>query len=864
MKKREFHFFVAVWGEWHVDIFLGLNLPTLLAPNNLPYLAQKLDVHFYIATSKSDALKFYASSSFSCLKETCYVKLHVLSDAEFGISVQTQMRLWLEAVELATARGAFMCPFPADMVWADGSFRTIADLLVGGKKSIYAMFPRVIEESFSPEIRKLQPDARDGVAISVSSRELMGSIMRHIHPLHAAYLRTSNHFPAHAEYVYWPVEGEGMLMRSTATTVLVFDAKDRAVDGQFSLKAYDDESEIGFVEDSDDLCGASITPLHKDWSWFLRRRRLDIDDIGRWWINFDGAAHVALARRNFRFHVRDCDEEKWRRVERAGDFVIRQSLASREIMRVAIAIERKGSGFGGRLLASAIFTGRLRRHWRWRPPFIAFVPLDAGLTRKDLTKLEEILSAGNEANLDRYVLDHVTCGKLLKNFVSNGSQDVRFRLTMLSGQQLDIEQSGDRYTVNGHSIVGQFQLTGDITIYFVDGLICVPSTAPQVTIESAAKWTSADLSNEDASRSVLNTKAIQKSQSLFRSFIQLFLRLRRLGRQALRSSPPHSAMEKSEPLIEASNILFKTLVCDVADKFIAQVGQIATPSAAQALLALEQPKVSSLSEMPKELLLGSVAHINGLIAQIQGNESESMSWFETALQYNLVNCRALRHIGEYQWATGKVEEAEASFTRAVASMPLDRQSYRSLGEVVRFHNPSLAANAFFRAVALGIEIEYKLPVLGNAPLAPWYFCGTYRNFNIFQKPGCYWVAYLEAYNQIDLQNFKRLIRPSNIVLGLIHARGGSWRRYSSPLDFTPDSKSRLRSTSISSNRIATLLRSRARNLIWLGGRFLWRFLWRLRKPLIPYKHLWGFAIVATKRDQLLDTIDSINDDWIYR
>ena len=186
------------------------------------------------------------------------------------------MKIWQNGVKAAARRSAFLLTNPADMVWADGSFAKVADLFEAGKKAVYAMFARVVDETFREEaLRHLGQD----VVISLPPRRMMEMTFRHFHPFHAAYLRDSDQFPFHAEYIYWPVPGEGLLMRSLATTALAFLASEYEVNSNFSLAFVKDPNDIAFIDNSDEVCGVSLTPLLKDRSWYSKFRSVDLDEV---------------------------------------------------------------------------------------------------------------------------------------------------------------------------------------------------------------------------------------------------------------------------------------------------------------------------------------------------------------------------------------------------------------------------------------------------------------------------------------------------------------------------------------------------------------------------------------------------------
>ena len=398
------HILTAVWGDWHTDRFINVNLPSLLAPKNLPDFAHTVETTYIIATSKSDARVIRQSLAYRLLSQLVRLRIVSYRDSAFGAPVATHMKIWHNGVRAAARRGAFFVVNPADMAWADGSFSTIAKRLAAGKKAVYAMFARVLDEPFTQEALELRN--RDG-AIPIAPRHMIDMTFRHLHPFHAAYLRDSDQFPFHAEYVYWPIQREGLLMRSLATTVLGFYPAEYNVNSNFSLDTIKNPQDLDFIEDSDDLCGVSLTPLRKDQSWYAAFQSLDIDEVGAWWIEFDGPAHLPLARSRFLFHTGGTDSLAWQRARRMSDFFILQTIISREIIRIGRVLKQNGCQIAAEILATALYAARLRRHWHWGPPLSIVASNDDALKPYHKDIVHHLLKPGREKELRNFVYTHV-------------------------------------------------------------------------------------------------------------------------------------------------------------------------------------------------------------------------------------------------------------------------------------------------------------------------------------------------------------------------------------------------------------------------------------------------------------------------
>lgn len=454
-------FLTAVWGPWHTHIFTALALPSLLARGNFPSFARNVESSYCIHTSARDAAIIRASRGYVALGKIMRTKLVIHPEKMFGDPVATHTRIWLNGVNQARRRDAFIAALPADMVWADGAFQSVCDELRRGKKAIYAMFVRVASETFVEAYEKVARQDDGTASATISPRELTALMQRHIHPLHAAYIRDGEHFPFHAEYILWPVGREGFVMRSLATTALMFHAGDYAVNSQFSLATNDRPHEVAYMTDTDKIAGVSLTPILKDFDWLLHPRRADLDEIGSWWIEFDGPAHRDLARSCFRFHEGDVTEARWKVVERQSDFFVTQALIAREMIRVGRILKRHNYTSAAKCLAVALFAGRLRRYWHWRGPVTVFAPNDAAFEEFTPGTLAQLMSTGSDTELRTFVLSHVVSGEF----------DLRTVRELRTVNNRLLEISGDGSRVNDRRILETIPLLHGSVIHVTDGLI---------------------------------------------------------------------------------------------------------------------------------------------------------------------------------------------------------------------------------------------------------------------------------------------------------------------------------------------------------------------------------------------------------
>jgi hypothetical protein len=450
----------AVWGPWHTDVFIRFALPSLLAGGNLPSFRRALDTTYRIHTRRADAHAIRAAPAFQELSRTVRVEIATHADRVLGSPIETHTRIWLGEVEAAKRADGFLGVIAPDIVWADGAFATLAELIGNGKKAFYAVFLRVVSETFLEELGEHRGSSGDAAG-ALAARALIDMILRHLHPLECAYLRDSPQFPYHAEHVLWPVGDDGVLVRCLANQVLMFHADAYALNRQFSLADVQRSADLAFLTDSDAFAGASLTPLMKDADWYFEPQRADPEEIGAWWLDYEAPAHGALVRQHFRFHAGAAIERAWRTIALRSDFFVTQVLIAREMLRIGRTLKQLGCRRAAELLATALFAARLRRRWRWFGPVSVFAPIDAAFDGPEAARYGRLVSVGAERELIAFIAAHAACGTLA---------DTR-SMTTVAGTALSLERAGNRLRVGNRAVLERHELEHGHVVYVIDGVL---------------------------------------------------------------------------------------------------------------------------------------------------------------------------------------------------------------------------------------------------------------------------------------------------------------------------------------------------------------------------------------------------------
>jgi len=406
-----FHFSTVVWGPWHVGAFLDVNLPSLLAPGNLPAFAARHDVVYRIFTSPRDVQRIVSSSAFKQAQALVAIELVEcpVDNAESPIAMHHL--LWRRSIDEAHAAGAMILFVPPDVIWANGSFGHVADLAAQGKRAIFMTYVRVMQETCVPDVRRLYASQASPV-IDVSSRELVDLALRHIHPLTITYMRHSPNFPIHPEFVLWPVPGEGLLMRVLVREMFAYDPKMIDLNQQALMAHTLDPDLVHCITDSDDLFALSLAPADKDIEWYSKPQTLDVLELARWWLSYDSPINDLVASKYFYIHSGSRSPDKWRQAELGSDVLLRRAIGTREILRVLSGMDRPELQKARQILALALVETRLARTVRLTGRGTLLVPCNAAVLRWLLEGGDALLQPKNARKLVALILDHIIVGRV--------------------------------------------------------------------------------------------------------------------------------------------------------------------------------------------------------------------------------------------------------------------------------------------------------------------------------------------------------------------------------------------------------------------------------------------------------------------
>jgi hypothetical protein len=206
---------IPTWGLRYTRQFLEFCLPTLLAPGNLPALAQALPCTFVAMTSLRDEPLIREHPAWRRLAQICRVEVQLIDDLITDGNHTTTITLaYARAVREAGAQMLDTCFIflVSDYLVADGALANVLARIQAGASGVLACNFQIVAEDAIPFLRRRTDPTR--VEISLSSRELLSWALGHLHSATTAnivnFKLTHNE---HANRLFWRVDENTLIGR---------------------------------------------------------------------------------------------------------------------------------------------------------------------------------------------------------------------------------------------------------------------------------------------------------------------------------------------------------------------------------------------------------------------------------------------------------------------------------------------------------------------------------------------------------------------------------------------------------------------------------------------------------------------------
>lgn len=304
-------FLSVVWGEAYISRFVGLALPSFLAPGNLPALAEDTDLEVVIMTRHKDITFFYQQAAFLRLRAICPVRFvtidDLMADGVYGVTLTLAYARPIIACgqEMLNTYFVFM---NADFVLADGSLSSLCRHIKDGRAIVLGPSFRATAEAVEPALEAALDKKTSTLAIA--PRAMVGLAMPHPHATTAAKIvNQSLCHSTHPNQFFWRVDESTLLGRYYLIFMLCLKPE-RVID---SINGYCDYALIPemcpsgdevAMGDSDEFFMLELQERNQE-SEMLRLGRQSIDEISKSLQYWTTAEHRRAARHNIVLHTKD-------------------------------------------------------------------------------------------------------------------------------------------------------------------------------------------------------------------------------------------------------------------------------------------------------------------------------------------------------------------------------------------------------------------------------------------------------------------------------------------------------------------------------------------------------------------------------
>jgi putative glycosyltransferase (TIGR04372 family) len=386
----------AVWGEGYCRIFTQYSLASLLAPTNIPRLAQTADLIYHIITTRADRRRLIHDPAILLLQQYCTVEWETMED--YGIARPPQgaggeKYPFLSALQnIAIARAADQDAIIfnyADLIWTDGSLNTSVRLLLDGEKPFDAVLTFCLPVDRDDAIVALDQhrSKSDPCSIALPPRAGATIAIECMHREAKRRLWDDPMFTVTPSYLMWPVEDQGLLIRAYHQTILALRVRDEdadfsagivrgSLDASFTAQLAKKKGKLIFATDSDEVLVFSLyhTPVDS---------RLQPGQSRESSIRELLSGVVTPEQRPFAEHAiqlrqRDCNGAAWARVAETSMEALKRLEATSPFEQSAYDRNYNAHGSIPKLSRGQGWGGHAGQQWK-----LCSDCLDAGLRRAD-------------------------------------------------------------------------------------------------------------------------------------------------------------------------------------------------------------------------------------------------------------------------------------------------------------------------------------------------------------------------------------------------------------------------------------------------------------------------------------------------
>ena len=300
-----YHFIMPVWNPAYVNRFVEVGLPAQLAPDNLPSLPANQCL-YQIFTRGVDVERLRSAASFRKLEQLMPVSIETIDDMQLSNAYAAMTACYEAGIQKSRGVDTAFVFLTPDGIWSNGSFKNMHRLQQSGKRAILVAGLRMSEKQSIAQLKQQFFQPKDQ-SLSVSSRDLVGHCLNHLHPLSLAHLCEENGNRSLGHY-YYRVGSHGLLARCVHIHPLMVRP---LVSAQPMMTTLDHEyvriscpnfEDVHVVDDSDEICGVEFSePAHQ--SDMIRSDVIPESEVVDFMTIWTNSYHRKFLQHTMRFHA---------------------------------------------------------------------------------------------------------------------------------------------------------------------------------------------------------------------------------------------------------------------------------------------------------------------------------------------------------------------------------------------------------------------------------------------------------------------------------------------------------------------------------------------------------------------------------
>lgn len=320
--RKKYVLVVPFWGETHFKVWMRYGLPSYLAKNNIPYMAENSIFSILICTEKKIETLLKESVEYEILQKFCTISFLNISDI---ISKYTNMSYgsvlthsYHEAIRKykSAAYDIHFIFLNADFILADGVFKTVHQLVEKGAEIIFCPSFRVSKERILPKLDRFVKEDGNTKTLSIESREAVSLAFNHLHPTITA--QTINVEDKVSSFVtnqlYWNVGEDVILGHHLLIFPFVINPKKipQNPTGYIDYNmTYDfhPTGEITYITDSDDAFIFELETDSKEREHFTSFSKHDYNNYYNMFSKWANRLHYSNFKQLLVFHSKDIDKK---------------------------------------------------------------------------------------------------------------------------------------------------------------------------------------------------------------------------------------------------------------------------------------------------------------------------------------------------------------------------------------------------------------------------------------------------------------------------------------------------------------------------------------------------------------------------